>query len=32
MAVQNDLVKEMKIDADAVQLGFDELRAAKVEF
>ncbi len=32
MAVQNDLVKEMKIDADAVQLGLDELRAAKVEF
>lgn len=32
MAVQNDLVKEMKIDADAVQLGLDELRAAKIEF
>src|SRR5512140_2534566 len=32
MAVQNDLVKEMKIDADAVQIGLDELRAAKVEF
>jgi C4-dicarboxylate-binding protein DctP len=32
MAVQNDLVKEMKIDADAVQLALDELRAAKVEF
>jgi TRAP-type transport system periplasmic protein len=32
MAVQNDLVKEMKIDADAVQLGLEELRAAKVEF
>lgn len=32
MAVQNDLVKEMKIDADAVQLGLEELRAANVEF
>ncbi len=32
MVVQNDLVKEMKIDADAVQLGLDELRAAKVEY
>ena len=32
MAVQNDLVKEMKIDADAVELGLDQLRAAKVEF
>jgi TRAP-type transport system periplasmic protein len=32
MAVQADLVKEMKIDADAVKLGLDELRAAKVEF
>jgi C4-dicarboxylate-binding protein DctP len=32
MAVQNDLVKEMKIDADAVQLGLEELRAAKVEY
>jgi len=32
MVVQNDLVKEMKIDADAVQLGLEELRAAKVEF
>ena len=31
MAVQNDLVKEMKIDVDAVQLCLDELRAAKVE-
>ena len=32
MVVQNDLVKEMKIDADAVQLGLEELRAAKVEY
>ena len=32
MAVQNDLVKEMKIDADAVQLGLEELRAAKIEY
>jgi C4-dicarboxylate-binding protein DctP len=32
MVVQNDLIKEMKIDADAVQLGLDELRAAKVEY
>jgi len=32
MPLQNDLVKEMKIDADAVQIGLDELRAAKVEF
>ncbi len=32
MMVQADLVKEMKIDADAVQIGLDELRAAKVEF
>ena len=32
MVVQNDLVKEMKIDADSVQLGLEELRAAKVEY
>ena len=32
MPLQNDLVKEMKIDADAVQLGLEELRAAKVEY
>ena len=32
MVVQNDLVKEMKIDADAVQLCLDELRAAKVAY
>ncbi len=32
MATQADLVKEMKIDADVVQLALKELRAAKVEF
>ncbi len=32
MSVQADLVKEMKIDPDAVHLALDELRAAKVEF
>ncbi len=32
MVVQNDLVKEMKIDVDAVHLGLEELRAAKVEY
>lgn len=32
MATQAELVKEMKIDAEAVQIALDELRAAKVEF
>lgn len=32
MPAQADLVKEMKIDADAVQLGLEELRAAGVAF
>ena len=32
MPLQNDLVKEMKIDADAVDLGLAELKAAGVAF
>lgn len=32
MTSQADLVKEMKIDADAVNIALEELRAAKVEF
>ena len=32
MSTQAGLVKEMKIDADAVDLAMQELRAAKVEF
>jgi TRAP-type C4-dicarboxylate transport system substrate-binding protein len=32
MALQADLVTDMKIDKDAVQLALDELRAAKMEF
>lgn len=32
MSMQNDLVKEMKIDKEAVDLALEGLRAAKVEF
>jgi hypothetical protein len=32
MGIQDELVKEMKIDKEAVNLALDALRAAKVEF